>query len=112
MFSLVRQSETLVRCTDRNKARSTAILQREKRHPGRRFEGGYAKFRSRSHDAVIRVYDAVGNVARARWRFQIAFGALLPVVSRSSDALDAYGTVILRISPNSAGGGPKPTLET
>jgi len=22
----------------------------------------YAKFRSRSHDAVIRVYDAVGNV--------------------------------------------------
>lgn len=24
--------------------------------------GGYAKFRSRSHDAVIRVYDSVGNV--------------------------------------------------
>jgi hypothetical protein len=23
---------------------------------------GYAKFRSRSHDAVIRVYDAAGNV--------------------------------------------------
>ena len=23
---------------------------------------GYAKFRSRSHDAVIRVYDATGNV--------------------------------------------------
>ena len=23
---------------------------------------GYAKYRSRSHDAVIRVYDAVGNV--------------------------------------------------
>ena len=23
---------------------------------------GYAKFRSRSHDAVVRVYDAVGNV--------------------------------------------------
>ena len=23
---------------------------------------GYAKFRSRSHDAVIRVYDEVGNV--------------------------------------------------
>ena len=25
-------------------------------------EIGYAKFRSRSHDAVIRVYDAAGNV--------------------------------------------------
>jgi hypothetical protein len=24
---------------------------------------GYAKFRSRSHDAVIRVYDEAGNVA-------------------------------------------------
>ena len=24
--------------------------------------GGYAKFRSRSHDAVIRVYDEAGNV--------------------------------------------------
>ena len=23
---------------------------------------GYAKFRSRSHDAVVRVYDKVGNV--------------------------------------------------
>jgi len=23
---------------------------------------GYAKFRSRSHDAVIRVYDAIGNL--------------------------------------------------
>jgi len=23
---------------------------------------GYAKFRSRSHDAVIRIYDAAGNV--------------------------------------------------
>jgi hypothetical protein len=25
---------------------------------------GYAKFRSRSHDAVIRVFDAVGNVIK------------------------------------------------
>jgi hypothetical protein len=34
----------------------------------------YAKFRSRSHDAVIRVYDAAGNVidARAQGRFQRA----------------------------------------
>jgi hypothetical protein len=34
---------------------------------------GYAKFYSRSHDAVIRVYDDPGNVienARARGRFQ------------------------------------------
>jgi len=34
---------------------------------------GYAKFRSRSHDAVIRVYDEAGNVienARARGQFQ------------------------------------------
>jgi hypothetical protein len=34
---------------------------------------GYAKFRSRSHHAVIRVYDAAGNVienARAQGRFQ------------------------------------------
>jgi hypothetical protein len=34
---------------------------------------GYAKFRSRSHDAVIRVYDESGNVIetpRARGRFQ------------------------------------------
>jgi hypothetical protein len=32
---------------------------------------GYAKFRSRSHDAVIRVYDETGNViARAQGRFQ------------------------------------------
>ena len=29
---------------------------------------GYAKFRSRLHDAVIRVYDDAD--ARARWRFQ------------------------------------------
>jgi len=32
----------------------------------------YAQFRSRSHNAVIRVYDAAGNVgrnARARGRF-------------------------------------------
>lgn len=27
---------------------------------------GYAKFRSRSHDAVIRVYDKAGNVIEAR----------------------------------------------
>jgi len=36
---------------------------------------GYAKFSSRSHDAVIRVYDDAGNVienARARWRFHRA----------------------------------------
>jgi hypothetical protein len=26
---------------------------------------GYAKFRSRSHDAVIRVYDEAGNVIEA-----------------------------------------------
>jgi hypothetical protein len=26
---------------------------------------GYAKFRSRSHDAVIRVYDPTGNVLEA-----------------------------------------------
>ena len=26
---------------------------------------GYAKFRSRSHDAVIRVYDAAGNLIEA-----------------------------------------------
>ena len=35
---------------------------------------GYAKFRSRSRDAVIRVYDAAGNMienARARRRFGI-----------------------------------------
>jgi hypothetical protein len=34
---------------------------------------GYARFYSRSHDAVIRVYDSTGNMienARARWRFQ------------------------------------------
>jgi hypothetical protein len=34
---------------------------------------GYAKFRSRSHDAVIRVYDAAGQRdrdARAQERFQ------------------------------------------
>ena len=33
----------------------------------------YAKFFSRSHDAVIRVYDEASNLiemARARWRFQ------------------------------------------
>ena len=33
----------------------------------------YAKFRSRPHDAVIRVYDEAGNVienARAQWRVQ------------------------------------------
>jgi hypothetical protein len=35
---------------------------------------GYAMFFSRSHDAVIRVYDDLANVidARARWRFQRA----------------------------------------
>ena len=38
--------------------------------------------------------------------------ALTLAVSRRSDELDAYGTVILRISPNPTGGGPKPTLET
>jgi len=32
--------------------------------------------------------------------FKIAFGALPTGGPRSSDALDAYGTVILRISPN------------
>jgi hypothetical protein len=34
---------------------------------------GYAKFRSRSHDAVIRAFDEAGNMiedARARGRFQ------------------------------------------
>jgi hypothetical protein len=29
---------------------------------------GYAKFRSRSHDAMIRVYDDAGNVINARAR--------------------------------------------
>jgi len=29
---------------------------------------GYAKFYSRSHDAVIRVYDEVGNVVQTRER--------------------------------------------
>ena len=29
---------------------------------------GYAKFRSRSHDAVIRVYDEAGNVVEAHER--------------------------------------------
>ena len=29
---------------------------------------GYAKFRSRSHDAVIRVYDAAGNVIETHER--------------------------------------------
>jgi hypothetical protein len=31
----------------------------------------YAKFRSRSHDAVIRVYGSLGNVieTQAHWRF-------------------------------------------
>jgi hypothetical protein len=32
------------------------------RHSNRRNEIGHAKFYSRSHDAVIRVYDAAGNV--------------------------------------------------
>jgi len=32
------------------------------RLPVRSAGGGYAKFRSRSHDALIRVYDESGNV--------------------------------------------------
>jgi hypothetical protein len=32
----------------------------------------YAKFCSRSHDAVIRVYDAAGNVIELLYRFRIA----------------------------------------
>ena len=46
---------------------------------------GYAKFYSRSHDAVIRVYDDVGQRdlgARARGRFQRA-------VSRETKSRDA-----------------------
>jgi hypothetical protein len=33
---------------------------------------GYAKFRSRSHDAVIRVYDSAGNVIETPRRFPVA----------------------------------------
>jgi len=53
---------------------------------------------------VIETHEHVGEFKSLR--------ALTLAVSRRSDELDAYGTVILRTSPNSAGGGPKPTLET
>jgi hypothetical protein len=33
---------------------------------GRKIAIGYAKHRSRSHDAVIRVYDEAGNVIETR----------------------------------------------
>jgi hypothetical protein len=35
---------------------------RARRNGNRSLESGYAKFCSRSHDAVIRVYDDAGNV--------------------------------------------------
>jgi hypothetical protein len=35
-------------------------------------EIGYAKFFSRSHDAVIRVYDAAGNGTQAGWVIDLA----------------------------------------
>jgi hypothetical protein len=66
---------------------------------------------SRSHDAVIRVYDAAGNVIETHehaGEFKRVVKFYFLIVTKSS----AYGTVILRISPNPAGGGPKPTLET
>ena len=69
---------------------------------------------SRSHNAMIRVYHDAGQRdrdARTQGRFH-SLRALTPGSVAPSDELDAYGTVILRISPNPAGGGPKPTLET
>ena len=86
--------------------------------PGNSFRGenaiDYAKFYSRSPDAVIRVYDESGNVIETHeHKGELkAFGLLTPGSVALSDEFDAYGTVILRISPNPAGGGPKPTLET
>jgi hypothetical protein len=35
-------------------------------------EIGYAKFFSRSHDSVIRVYDAAGNGTQAGWVIDLA----------------------------------------
>ena len=35
-------------------------------------EISYAKFYSRSHDAVIRVYDAAGNGSQAGWVIDLA----------------------------------------
>jgi hypothetical protein len=46
---------------------------------------GYAKFRSRSHDAVIRVYDEAGDVIEKHehaGRFQRAVGGVVVLAGR------------------------------
>jgi hypothetical protein len=52
---------------------------------------GYAQFYSRSHDAVIRVYDAAGKVIgthEAQWRFQRVVSFLTRRVSTSLTRLE------------------------
>jgi hypothetical protein len=69
---------------------------------------GYAKFFSRSHDAVIRVYDAAGNVIEThehRGDFQRVVSRFIPITSHFSlkgqctiavDALAATPNAFLR----------------
>jgi hypothetical protein len=45
---------------------------------------GYAKFRSRSHDAVIRVYDEAGNVIETHEHTAISKSRDLPVPVNSA----------------------------
>ena len=63
----------------------------------------YAKFRSRSHNALIRVYDEAGNVienARASGRFQRAIVAFKPLAQLPGEAG----------AGNHDGSGPKESL--
>jgi hypothetical protein len=45
---------------------------------------GYAKFYSRSHDAVIRVYDSAGNVIESHEQGAISANRILEFLARES----------------------------